>query len=87
MGRYFLDWRNEERCAFGEAVVVVNPDLRPYFRYVAKQSGAILAKGWLIGMQFIGLFENDAFTRTRATPISWVRKFRTVPLNWAIRCS
>lgn len=46
---------------FGEAVVVVNPDLRPYFRYVAKQSGAILAKGWLIGMQFIGLFENDAF--------------------------
>ena len=46
---------------FGEAVVVVNENLKPFFRYVQKQSGAILAKGWLIGMQFIGLFENDAF--------------------------
>lgn len=46
---------------FGEAVVVVNDELKPYFRFVQKQSGAILAKGWLIGMQFIGLFENDAF--------------------------
>lgn len=46
---------------FGEAVVITNDNLKPYFRYVQKQSGAILAKGWLIGMQFIGLFENDDF--------------------------
>ena len=46
---------------FGEAVVIVNDELKPYFRYVQKQSGAILAKGWLIGLQFIGLFENDEF--------------------------
>lgn len=46
---------------FGEAVVIPNEQLKPYFRYVQKQSGAILAKGWLIGMQFIGLFENDDF--------------------------
>lgn len=49
---------------FGEAVVITNDELKPYFRYVQKQSGAILAKGWLIAMQFIGLFENDAFYRT-----------------------
>lgn len=46
---------------FGEAVVVTNKDLQPYFRYIQKQSGALLAKGWLIAMQFIGLFENDDF--------------------------
>ncbi len=46
---------------FGEAVVICNDDLKPYFRYVQKQSGAILAKGWLIALQFIGLFENDDF--------------------------
>ncbi|OLU37468.1 threonine aldolase family protein [Ileibacterium valens] len=46
---------------FGEAIVITNPDLKPYFRYVQKQSGAIMAKGWLIALQFIGLFENDDF--------------------------
>lgn len=46
---------------FGEAVVIPNKSLQPYFRYIQKQSGAILAKGWLIGLQFIGLFENDDF--------------------------
>lgn len=49
---------------FGEAVLIVNDALKPYFRYVQKQSGAILAKGWLIAMQFIGLFEEDAFYKT-----------------------
>lgn len=46
---------------FGEAVVIPNESLRPYFRFVQKQSGALLAKGWLIAMQFIGLFEDDDF--------------------------
>lgn len=48
---------------FGEAVVITNNELKPYFRHVQKQSGAILAKGWLIALQFIGLFENDDFYR------------------------
>lgn len=46
---------------FGEAVVITNDALKPYFRMIQKQSGAILAKGWLLGLQFIGLFENDDF--------------------------
>lgn len=46
---------------FGEAALIINQNLRPYFRNIQKQSGAILAKGWLIAMQFIGLFENDDF--------------------------
>lgn len=45
----------------GEAVVITNPALKPYFRFVMKQNGAMLAKGWLLGIQFLGLFEHDAF--------------------------
>lgn len=45
----------------GEAVVITNEELKKYFRFVQKQTGAMLAKGWLLGIQFIGLFENDAF--------------------------
>lgn len=46
---------------FGEAVVITNDALKPHFRLIQKQSGAILAKGWLLGLQFIGLFEHDDF--------------------------
>ena len=45
----------------GEAVVISNPELKPFFRFNLKQTGAMMAKGWLLGIQFIGLFENDAF--------------------------
>lgn len=44
---------------FGEALVIVNPQLQPFFRHVMKQSGAILAKGRLLGIQFQALLEND----------------------------
>lgn len=46
---------------FGEAVVISNPNLKPFFRFVMKQNGAMLAKGWLLGIQFLGLFEKDVF--------------------------
>ena len=44
---------------FGEAVVIVNPELKKNFRFVMKQTGAMLAKGWLLGLQFQALFEKD----------------------------
>lgn len=46
---------------FGEAIVISNDQLKPYFRFIMKQSGAMLAKGWLLGLQFIGLFQSDQF--------------------------
>ena len=45
----------------GEAVVISNDDLKANFRYSIKQNGGMLAKGFLIGMQFEGLFTNDLF--------------------------
>ena len=37
---------------FGEALVLPRPDLCPAFRRCMKQQGAMLAKGWLLGLQF-----------------------------------
>lgn len=45
----------------GEAVVITNPSLKPYFRYNMKQKGALLAKGRIIGIQFNELFKNDLY--------------------------
>lgn len=48
---------------FGEAVVITNPEIKPNFRFVMKQNGAMLAKGWLLGIQFVGLFKDNAFIK------------------------
>ena len=42
---------------FGEAIVLTNPALHEGFRSNMKQNGAMLAKGWLLGLQFATLFE------------------------------
>ena len=46
---------------FGEAVVIVDPALAVDFRYHIKQRGGMLAKGWLLGLQFDVLLENDRY--------------------------
>lgn len=40
----------------GEALVITNDELKINFRYAMKQNGAMLAKGFIIGMQFEALF-------------------------------
>lgn len=46
---------------FGEAVVIRNSILAEDFRYMIKQRGGMLAKGWLLGLQFEALFENGLY--------------------------
>ena len=46
---------------FGEALVLVNDDLKDHFRFNMKQRGAILAKGWMIGVQFEELFQDNLY--------------------------
>lgn len=48
---------------FGEALVISNPEIKPYFKYIMKQNGAILAKGRLLGIQFKQLFTDNLFYR------------------------
>lgn len=46
---------------FGEAVVICNPALRDHFRSYMKQNGGMLAKGWLLGLQFYALFKDGLY--------------------------
>lgn len=46
---------------FGEALVLVNDALGADFRYMIKNRGGMLAKGWLLGMQFEGLLLGDLY--------------------------
>ena len=48
---------------FGEAVVIMNPALQKDFRYYIKQNGGMLAKGRLLGLQFLALLENGLYDR------------------------
>lgn len=46
---------------FGEAVVITHPAIAEDFRYLIKQRGGMLAKGWLLGAQFDALMENGLY--------------------------
>lgn len=46
---------------FGECVVISHPALKEDFRYLIKQKGGMLAKGRLLGLQFLAMFENDLY--------------------------
>ncbi|MDD5936500.1 MAG: low specificity L-threonine aldolase [Clostridiales bacterium] len=46
---------------FGEAVVITNESLKKDFRYFIKQNGGMLAKGRLLGIQFIALLQDNLY--------------------------
>ena len=45
----------------GEALVICNPELQDGFFRLKKQSGAVLAKGWLLGVQFTALLKDGLY--------------------------
>ena len=51
----------KQGALFGEAVVIVNDELKKDFRYNIKQKGAMLAKGRLLGIQFDTLMNNELY--------------------------
>lgn len=51
----------KQGALFGEAVVITNNALKKDFRYMIKQKGGLLAKGRLLGLQFLALFQDDLY--------------------------
>ena len=51
---------------FGEAVVISNPVISEDFRYLIKQHGGMLAKGWLLGAQFDALLKDNLYLQIAA---------------------
>ena len=45
----------------GEAIVINNRKLKENFRFYLKQKGALLAKGRVLGIQFVELFKGDLY--------------------------
>ena len=45
----------------GEALVIANSALQPDFFRIKKQLGAVLAKGWLLGVQFEALLQDGLY--------------------------
>lgn len=48
-------------CLMGEALVICNTALQEDFFRIKKQRGAVLAKGWLLGVQFQTLLEKGLY--------------------------
>ncbi len=46
---------------FGEALIIVNPIFKENFMYMRKQMGSVLAKGRLLGIQFVELMKDGLY--------------------------
>ena len=66
----------KQGALFGEAVVIVNDNLKKDFRYFIKQNGGMLAKGRLMGIQFQTLFEDGLYFRTSEHAVRLALKIR-----------
>lgn len=61
---------------FGEAVVIPQKGLIPHFFTLIKQQGALLAKGWLLGLQFDILFTDGLYERIGIPAIAAAGRIR-----------
>lgn len=60
---------------FGEAVVITNPDIT-FTRGLIKHRGAMVAKGWLLGVQFDTLFTDDLYLRISRNAVVQAMKIK-----------
>lgn len=70
----------------GEAVCITNPELKSNFLLIQKQCGGMLSKSWLIGIQFLGLFQHDDFytSAKRANDLAMNIQDRIIELGYPL---
>ena len=66
----------KQGALFGEAVVIVNDALKKDFRYFIKQNGGMLAKGRLLGIQFLTLFEDGLYFQLSKHAVAQAMRIR-----------
>lgn len=66
----------KQGALFGEAVVILNQTLKKDFRYYIKQNGGMLAKGRLLGIQFLTLFEDGLYFEVSQHAVSQALRIR-----------
>jgi len=62
----------------GEAVVAPDPDRLPRFFTLMKRHGALLAKGWVLGLQFDTLFTDGLYQRIGQPALAAAEAMRTL---------
>lgn len=66
---------------FGEALVVPHKGLLPHFFTLIKQHGALLAKGRLLGVQFLTLFTDDLYFKIGRHAIDMAQRLKDIIRN------
>ncbi|MBP5590530.1 low specificity L-threonine aldolase [bacterium] len=62
---------------FGEAVVITNNAFKKDFRCMIKQRGGMLAKGRLLGIQFVALFTDGLYFKLARHAVDTAEKIKT----------
>lgn len=66
----------KQGALFGEALVIGREELKADFRYVIKQKGGMLAKGWLLGLQFEELLRDGLYMEISAHAIEQAMRLK-----------
>lgn len=69
----------------GEAYVICNPAFDEDFRYQMKQKGAMLAKGFIIGIQYEALFEDNLYFELAAHANQMAQKLKDGMLGMGVK--
>lgn len=67
----------KQGAMFGECLVITHPAIKQDFRYLIKQHGGMLAKGWLLGLQLQALLENELYFRLSKQANEYADTIRT----------
>lgn len=65
-------------CLMGEAVVFPDPDIVSNFVAQKKQHGGLLAKGWLLGVQYDTLFTDDLYLKISRNAIEKAERMKKI---------
>ena len=63
---------------FGEAAVITSPAVAQGFRSLMKQGGGLLAKGWLLGLQFATMFADGLYFRITADAVARAARIKQI---------
>lgn len=63
---------------FGEAVVIPEKGFIPHFFTIIKQHGALLAKGWIAGVQFDTLFTDNTYFEIAKNAVDMAEKLKKI---------
>ena len=66
----------KQGALFGEALVICNDAYKKDFRYNIKQNGGMMAKGWLLGLQFAALFTDNLYFSLSEHALAQAAKIR-----------